>query len=304
MMRPKLTKEELSQLTLKSNLNAFSDVLVHVALLVFTGWLFQTAWHEGMIIHKFAAWLVYSGAFCFLGHYGLAHALSHRSVFTANDTNDQLYWVVSVLTWNNAFYFRAGHQIHHHKSIEEDPQINLTKKKDSLKTNWWKLVLFDYQHFYQAVRTTLLTALDLPGKQSPPPGIALNHEEKQQAIVFTRAILGFHVIVFIYALSNQLYWLIFLINLGAFGFTLPNRILAHLHQESTKGYTPAPIVIGRTILLPRWLAFLSWNMNYQIEHHWYPSVPYNKLPELHLRVCEYTKHSTLKGITAAVHALK
>lgn len=29
------------------------------------------------------------------------------------------------------------------------------------------------------------------------------------------------------------------------------------------------------------LRFLYWNMNYHLEHHLYPTVPYHRLPDLH-----------------------
>ncbi len=37
----------------------------------------------------------------------------------------------------------------------------------------------------------------------------------------------------------------------------------------------------RTIYLNPFLRFLYWNMNYHIEHHMFPMVPYHALPALH-----------------------
>ena len=38
---------------------------------------------------------------------------------------------------------------------------------------------------------------------------------------------------------------------------------------------------SRTFLLPAPVRFLYWNMNYHVEHHMYPLVPYHALPRLH-----------------------
>ncbi len=38
---------------------------------------------------------------------------------------------------------------------------------------------------------------------------------------------------------------------------------------------------SRTIYLPLPLRFIYWNMNYHVEHHMYPMVPYHALPGLH-----------------------
>jgi fatty acid desaturase len=37
----------------------------------------------------------------------------------------------------------------------------------------------------------------------------------------------------------------------------------------------------RTVKMCRVNRFLYWNMNYHVEHHMFPMVPYYRLPELH-----------------------
>ncbi|MFM7870218.1 MAG: fatty acid desaturase, partial [Actinomycetota bacterium] len=37
----------------------------------------------------------------------------------------------------------------------------------------------------------------------------------------------------------------------------------------------------RTVLMNPIIRFLYSNMNYHLEHHMYPAVPYHRLPELH-----------------------
>ena len=37
----------------------------------------------------------------------------------------------------------------------------------------------------------------------------------------------------------------------------------------------------RTVYMNPVLRFLYWNMNYHIEHHMFPMVPYHALPKLH-----------------------
>jgi fatty acid desaturase len=35
------------------------------------------------------------------------------------------------------------------------------------------------------------------------------------------------------------------------------------------------------------LRFIYWNMNYHVEHHMFPMVPYHRLPELHEEMKAY-----------------
>jgi fatty acid desaturase len=37
----------------------------------------------------------------------------------------------------------------------------------------------------------------------------------------------------------------------------------------------------RTVHMCRINRFLYWNMNYHVEHHMFPMIPYHRLPELH-----------------------
>lgn len=303
-MKPKLTKAELKVLTLRSDLTAFSDLLLHISILAVMGWLFQLAWYDGRFIDKMATWLIYSGSFVFLGHYGLGHELNHRNLFSSIEVNDRLFWVVSILTWNNAYLFQKSHETHHDKALSEAIQQSPKRKKHKLIRHFWKYIVFDYEGFIHAVRTTTLNAMGETKGSVAKKIFQSDSAEKQQVILFARAILGFHFFVFLFAIIKEAYWLIFLINLGAFGLTWPNRVLSQLHYESLFGDNQGDLLIARTLILPRWLSFLSWNMNYQIEHHWYASVPYYHLPELHKKVSEYNKQATIKGIGNCIRSLK
>jgi fatty acid desaturase len=41
---------------------------------------------------------------------------------------------------------------------------------------------------------------------------------------------------------------------------------------------------SRTVLMNAVFRFLYWNMNYHVEHHMFPMVPYHALPQLHASI--------------------
>ena len=41
---------------------------------------------------------------------------------------------------------------------------------------------------------------------------------------------------------------------------------------------------SRTVYMNRVSRFIYWNMNYHVEHHMFPMVPYHRLPDLHARI--------------------
>ena len=52
----------------------------------------------------------------------------------------------------------------------------------------------------------------------------------------------------------------------------------------------------RTVYMNPVIRFLYWNMNYHVEHHMFPMVPYHRLAELH----EEIKHDCAAAVPVAV----
>ncbi|MCU7861459.1 MAG: fatty acid desaturase, partial [Candidatus Thiodiazotropha sp. (ex Lucinoma kastoroae)] len=59
---------------------------------------------------------------------------------------------------------------------------------------------------------------------------------------------------------------------------------------------------SRTILLNPFLAFLYWQMNYHIEHHMYPTVPFYSLKRLHSLIATDTPVPT-RGIIGLIREM-
>jgi fatty acid desaturase len=55
---------------------------------------------------------------------------------------------------------------------------------------------------------------------------------------------------------------------------------------------------ARTVRMNPVFRFLYWNMNYHIEHHMFPMVPYHALPKLH----EAIRHDTPAPCKSTLHA--
>jgi len=63
----------------------------------------------------------------------------------------------------------------------------------------------------------------------------------------------------------------------------------------------------RTVYLNPFSQFVYWNMNYHIEHHMFPMVPYHALPRLHARIkADLPPPSTsiAQGLSEVFDALK
>jgi fatty acid desaturase len=63
---------------------------------------------------------------------------------------------------------------------------------------------------------------------------------------------------------------------------------------------------SRTVMMNPVFRFLYWNMNYHVEHHMFPMVPYHRLPELHEEMkpyCPTPYRSTLEAYAEIIPAL-
>ena len=57
---------------------------------------------------------------------------------------------------------------------------------------------------------------------------------------------------------------------------------------------------SRTVLMNPISRFIYWNMNYHVEHHMFPMVPYYRLPELHEKI----KHDLPEPNSSIIQAYK
>jgi len=92
--------------------------------------------------------------------------------------------------------------------------------------------------------------------------------------------LGGHAVLLLLCLLTGAWQLVLLISLAPFIGNGPSILLASAQHCGRPAATQDFRENSRTVLLPAWLSFFYWNMNYHIEHHMYPGVPCYRLPAL------------------------
>jgi fatty acid desaturase len=63
---------------------------------------------------------------------------------------------------------------------------------------------------------------------------------------------------------------------------------------------------SRTVLMNPVFRFIYWNMNYHVEHHMFPMVPYHAVPQLHEEMkafCPTPYRSTIEAYREIIPAL-
>lgn len=221
-------------------------------------------------------------AMSFLGWAGVGHELFHNSVFTNKNINQFLFKSFSILTWSNYAYFQISHPTHHRQTLGPGDPEGVQAPSISL----FDVMLFlsiDFKFFYRRLRVLLLNSLGLV----PVGGVGgemfpMNSAARSALCNGARVVLGVQFCLIVAFVLWKAYWLILIVNIAPFCITFFNRTLAIAqHYGLSEGKGRDYFTSCRTVLLGPVLAFFYANMNYHVEHHFYPSVPFYNLKRLH-----------------------
>ncbi|MGI8672614.1 MAG: NADH:ubiquinone reductase (Na(+)-transporting) subunit F [Luteitalea sp.] len=205
------------------------------------------------------------------------HEAGHGTAFRTDWLNNALYEVASFMVLRESVPWRWSHTRHHSDTIivGRDPEIAVPRPPD-LPAMLLKCV--NYRAFRRYVSNITLHSL---GRITAEEATFIPVSEYGR--VFLRARI--YLAVFLTMLALCVYgrtWLPFVFVLG------PNLYGAWL--MAVYGWTQhaglAENVLDhrlncRTIHMNAVHRFLYWNMNYHLEHHMFPMVPYHQLPRLH-----------------------
>ena len=275
---PSLDREARERLWQRRNGRALTELIgrlvIQVTLLVSTLWLLNS----GHYLWAIPGVLINAMVWSFLSWAGIGHEFFHGSVFGNRHINMAMFRLCSTLTWSNYAFFEVSHWKHHKRTMwDDDPETNSECSLGRRDIPW--LLTLDLPGFLNRFRTLCWNA------SGRVPGFLADSIGKDpQAIVCirrgARAVLFWQFLLAAgFILSGQ-YWLLLLISLAAFTFTLPNRVLEVAQHCGMERNVWDFRRNTRTVIIDPILGFLYANMNYHVEHHMFPGVPYYNLPEL------------------------
>jgi len=132
--RPRLDREILQRLNERSTLEAFVRVVVHLALIVATGWLTVVAGQQQILL-AVVPFLAYCWLIGFLN--GIEHEMRHRIVFTHHLEwlSEAVYFLIHVLWKAGSRNQRVSHVIHHRytmvRGVDPEPAF-----PENLSARW------------------------------------------------------------------------------------------------------------------------------------------------------------------------
>ncbi|MDO8540755.1 MAG: NADH:ubiquinone reductase (Na(+)-transporting) subunit F [Opitutaceae bacterium] len=252
---------------------ALRDTLLWFALILGTGWSGYALWGTWWAVIPFALYgVLYAST-----SDSRWHEAGHGTAFKTDWMNNALYEIASFMVMRESTVWRWSHNRHHSDTIivGRDPEIAVPRPPDIKGIVMGFFNLSAYPKYFRQIFTHAF------GRMSAAEQTFIPESE------FPKIYFSARIYVFIYA--------------GVIGLAFTTRsILPLLYVGLTNFYGTWLLPIYgltqhaglaenvldhrlncRTVYMNAIHRYLYWNMNYHVEHHMFPLVPYHALPRLH-----------------------
>ena len=294
--RCKLEQPLLSQLMRKSDARGFAQAIPQLLLFAITGTLAYLAFRQFELSHGPWALLLLLLALFLHGTHasffgGIAgHELGHKTPFATQFWNAFFLRIFSFLSWFDYTGYRASHIRHHQATThtDHDGEVVLPQGLDwhGIKfvlgaltfspTNLFKLLRFWIGAATGNLRHDGFFKARWLQQVIPESNTELRHEIRQWA----RIVLLGHLALAAIFITTGHWFLIIIVNLGSFYCGWLVHLCAAPQHVGLCPNAPDFRLCCRTYTCSWLPGFLYWNMQYHVEHHMFPAVPFYNLPRL------------------------
>ena len=255
---------------------AIRDTILWFALILGAGFMTYALWGSWWAILPY---MVYSVLYASTSD-SRWHEAGHGTAFKTDWMNNALYEIASFMVMRESIVWRWSHTRHHSDTIivGRDPEIAVPRPPDLKGMVMSFFNLRNYRKYFSQIVMHSLGRMFAEEKTYIP--------EVEFPRVYRRARVYVALYVIVIGLSI---WSRSILPLLLVGLTN----LFGTWLLVTYGYTQhaglAENVLDhrlncRTVYMCWIHRYLYWNMNYHVEHHMFPLVPYHALPRLHAAV--------------------
>ena len=210
------------------------------------------------------------------------HECGHGTAFKTRWMNDAVYQIASFMIMRNPVTWRWSHTRHHTDTVivGRDPEIAVMRPPDLLR------LLLNFFGLLDVAYAMIDMVRNAAGIISAAEQTFIPEQEQPRVIRVAR------IWVLIYAVTVALaVYLGSILPLMLVGLPRLYGAWHHVLTGLLQHGGLADNVIdhrlnSRSVYMNPFSRFVYWNMNYHVEHHMFPMVPYHALPQLH----EMIKH--------------
>ncbi|MFM2370382.1 MAG: hypothetical protein RIS85_104, partial [Pseudomonadota bacterium] len=205
------------------------------------------------------------------------HECGHGTAFRTPWMNDAVYQIASFMIMRNSATWRWSHARHHSETyiVGRDPEIAIMRPTEMAKLIVTFFGILDVVKFFPKLLQNALMGPDAAEKTFVPQ----SEWSKVQRVAQVH--LAIYLVTVAFALWMQSILPLMVIGLPRI-FGAWHHVMTGLLQHG--GLADNVIdhrLNSRTVYMNPISRFIYWNMNYHVEHHMFPMVPYHALPRLH-----------------------
>ncbi len=272
----RIPRKRMKELMARSDRPALRDTALWLGLILAFGALGIAAWGTWWAVPVFLAYgTLYGGS-----SDSRWHEAGHGTAFRTRWMADALYQLASFMVLRRPTVWRWSHSRHHTDTIivGRDPEIITPRPPDLPGLALNLLNLEGGPKELAGVVRNATGRLDAAEATFIPAG------ERPRVYREARIWLAVYAAVILLSLATRSLLPLMLVGLPSF-----YGAWFHLFTGLTQHIGLAEDVLdhrlnSRTVMMNPVLRFLYWNMNYHVEHHMFPLVPYHALPKLHAEI--------------------
>ncbi|AXQ99549.1 fatty acid desaturase family protein [Pseudoalteromonas piscicida] len=284
-----ISSDKLKVYRKRSDIESFIRFSIHLTLFI-SLFIFLTQYGGNAITLTMAS-IVLGGVWT--GFLAPFHECIHKTAFKSKSLNNYASWISGVLFGMSPSIYKFLHFQHHRYThvVDRDPEIwgeGLVEEKGVAKVKLWLKLLAGKSLFYSRFKQLFVFAFKSyeSRKKSMRWIIESNDRDyvRESRIIFSIWILFF--------ISSAVFFeqMFFIILSLLFSYVFCSLWLATEHFGLPNEGTV--IEKTRTIYTNKIVSFFLWNMNYHVEHHLYPDIPWYKLKEINNEIKPYIKNDS------------
>jgi fatty acid desaturase len=205
------------------------------------------------------------------------HECSHGTAFKTPWMNNWVYQIASFMIMRNSATWRWSHARHHSETyfVGRDPEIAIMRPPEVAKLILNFFGILDVLKFFPNLIQNALSGPTAAEKTFVPQSEWGNVQ--RVAIIH----LAIYLATIGLAVATQSILPLMVIGLPRMYGAWHHVMTGLLQHGGLADNVIDHRLNSRTVYMNRVSRFIYWNMNYHVEHHMFPMVPYHALPRLH-----------------------
>ena len=222
------------------------------------------------------------------------HESGHGTAFKTDWMNNALYEIASFMVMRESTIWRWSHTRHHSDTIivGRDPEIQVPRPPNLVELAKKFVGLGNFPRYWGSILRHSLGRMSESEKDFVP--------ETEYSSLFIRARIYLLIYAFVVGVASYyqtILPLMFVVLPTFYGSWLMNIYSLTQHAGLAENVLDHRLNC-RTVYMNPMNRFLYWNMNYHLEHHMFPLVPYYNLPRLH-ELVKWDMPKPYRGLLAA-----